>query len=165
MIDGADNNDAFQGASAVNQGGVAGIAGTLPAHRSSGPVLGRPPTAQRGDGPQWRRYRQRRHEIGHQQYFTAAPSISTAMNYLAANTPLAAAGSGVRRIRNQQGGFSFGGPIRKNKTFYFLTGEYQLADASNATSITTLSPAWVSQGLGILSTFGIVQKPCHGESD
>src|SRR5215212_11660860 len=29
QIDGADNNDAFQNASAVNQGGVSGIAGTL----------------------------------------------------------------------------------------------------------------------------------------
>jgi hypothetical protein len=29
QIDGADNNDAFQNASAVNQGGVPGIAGTL----------------------------------------------------------------------------------------------------------------------------------------
>jgi len=29
QIDGADNNDAFQNAAAVNQGGVAGIAGTL----------------------------------------------------------------------------------------------------------------------------------------
>ena len=29
QIDGADNNDGFQNASAVNQGGVAGIAGTL----------------------------------------------------------------------------------------------------------------------------------------
>src|SRR4029077_18142921 len=29
QIDGADNNDGFQNASAVNQGGVSGIAGTL----------------------------------------------------------------------------------------------------------------------------------------
>jgi hypothetical protein len=29
QIDGADNNDAFQNAAAVNQGGVSGIAGTL----------------------------------------------------------------------------------------------------------------------------------------
>ena len=48
QIDGADNNDAFQNAAAVNQGGVSGIAGT-PADRSHRPVL-RAEQRQRGDG-------------------------------------------------------------------------------------------------------------------
>src|SRR5258708_1427359 len=79
--------------------------------------------------------------------------------YFAANTPLTPGGTKVRRIRNGQGGFSAGGPIVKNRTFYFVTGEYQKADAANATGISTLSPAWLSQGASILSAFGVPQNP------
>src|SRR5258708_6908686 len=79
--------------------------------------------------------------------------------YFAANTPLTPAGTKVRRIRNGQGGFSAGGPILKNRTFFFIAGEYQKADASNAAGISTLSPAWISQGASILSAFGIPQNP------
>lgn len=157
MIDGADNNDGFQGASAVNQGGVAGIAGTLlpveAVDQFSVATNGSAEMGRNGGGIINVVIKSGTNSIhGSAFYFNRN-------EFFAANTPLAAAGSTVRRIRNQQGGFSFGGPLKKNKTFYFLTGEYQIADASNATAITTLSPAWVSQGQAILSTFGVAQNP------
>jgi hypothetical protein len=157
MIDGADNNDGFQGASAVNQGGVAGIAGTLlpveAVDQFSVATNGSAEMGRNGGGIVNVVIKSGTNQIhGSAFYFNRN-------EYFAANTPLAAAGSKVRRIRNQQGGFSFGGPIKKNKTFYFLTGEYQIADASNSTAITTLSPAWISQGQSILSTFNIPQNP------
>ena len=43
--------------------------------------------------------------------------------YFAANTPLTAGGA-VRRIRNAQGGFSAGGPIVKNRAFFFGAAEF-----------------------------------------
>jgi hypothetical protein len=157
MIDGADNNDAFQGTAAVNQGGVAGIAGTLlpveAIDQFSVATNGSSEMGRNGGGIVNMVIKSGTNALhGSAYYFNRN-------EYFAANTPLAPAGSKVRRIRNQQGGFSAGGPIIKNKTFYFITGEYQIADASNATAVTTLSPAWVSQGLGILNTFGIPANP------
>lgn len=157
MIDGADNNDGFQNAAAVNQGGVAGIAGTLlpveAVDQFSVATNGSAEMGRNGGGIVNIVIKSGTNEIhGSAFYFNRN-------EYFAANTPLAPAGSKVRRVRSQQGGFSFGGPIIKNKTFYFLTGEYQIADASNATAVTTLSPAWIAQGQGILSAFGIPQNP------
>jgi len=48
---------------------------------------------------------------------------------LASRSPLLPAGSRPQEIRNNQPGFSVGGPIVKNKTFFFLAGEIQLAIA------------------------------------
>ena len=157
MIDGADNNDGFQNAAAVNQGGVAGIAGVLLPVESidqfSVATNGSAEMGRNGGGVINMVIKSGTNDLhGSAFYFNRN-------EYFAANTPLAPAGSKVRRIRNQQGGFSLGGPIRKNRTFFFLTGEYQIADASNATAVTTLSPAWVSQGLSILNSFGIPANP------
>ena len=157
MIDGADNNDGFQNAAAVNQGGVAGIAGTLlpveAVDQFSVATNGSAEMGRNGGGVVNIVIKSGTNELhGSAFYFNRN-------EYFAANTPLAPAGAKVRRIRNQQGGFSVGGPILKNKTFYFLTGEYQIADASNATAVTTLSPAWIAQGQTILSAFGIPQNP------
>ncbi len=157
MIDGADNNDGFQNAAAVNQGGVAGIAGVLlpveAIDQFSVATNGSAEMGRNGGGVINMVIKSGTNAIhGSAFYFNRN-------EYFAANTPLAAPGSKVRRIRNQQGGFSLGGPIRKNKTFYFLTGEYQIADASNATAVTTLSPAWVNLGLSLLNNFSIKENP------
>ncbi len=158
MIDGADNNDGFQNAAAVNQGGVAGIAGVLlpveAIDQFSVATNGSAEMGRNGGGTVNMVIKSGTNAIhGSAFYFNRN-------EYFAANTPLAPAGSKVRRIRNQQGGFSVGGPIIKNKTFYFLTGEYQIADASNATAVTTLSPAWIAQGLSLLNNFsGIKENP------
>jgi Carboxypeptidase regulatory-like domain/TonB dependent receptor len=157
MIDGADNNDAFQGTAAVNQGGVAGVAGVLlpvdAIDQFSVATNGSAEMGRNGGGVVNMVIKSGTNQLhGTAFYFNRN-------EFLAANTPLAPAGAKVRRIRNQQGGFSVGGPIRKNKTFIFLTGEYQLADASNATAVTTLSPAWIAAGQSVLSAFSIAQNP------
>ncbi|HEX4275699.1 MAG TPA: TonB-dependent receptor [Bryobacteraceae bacterium] len=156
MIDGADNNDAFQGTAAVNQGGVAGIAGVLlpveAIDQFSVATNGSAEMGRNGGGIVNMVIRSGTNQIhGSAFYFNRN-------EFFAANTPLAAPGAKVRRIRNQQGGFSLGGPIQKNKTFIFTTGEYQIADASNATAISTLSPAWIAQGQSILGAFGVAQN-------
>ncbi|MCU1328426.1 MAG: hypothetical protein JWN34_3796 [Bryobacterales bacterium] len=157
MIDGADNNDGFQNAAAVNQGGVAGIAGTLlpieAVDQFSVATNGSAEMGRNGGGIVNIVIKSGTNELhGSAFYFNRN-------EYFAANTPLAPAGSKVRRIRNQQGGFSWGGPIVRNKTFYFLTGEYQVADASNATSVSTLSPAWLANGASVLSAFNVAPSP------
>lgn len=157
QIDGADNNDGFQNASAVNQGGVAGIAGTLlpveAIDQFSVATNGGAEAGRNGGGQINLVIKSGTNQIhGSGYYFNRN-------EYFAANTPLAAPGAGVRRIRNGQGGFSAGGPIRRDKTFFFITGEEQKADAANATAVTTLSPAWLDQGRAVLSAFGVAQNP------
>ena len=50
---------------------------------------------------------------------------------LSANSPVAAPDSPKREIRNNQYGFSLGGPIVRNKTFFFSTLEVQKLTAGN----------------------------------
>ena len=157
QIDGADNNDAFQNASAVNQGGVAGIAGTLlpveAIDQFSVAFSGSAEMGRNGGGVVNLVIKSGTNDLhGAAYYFNRN-------EYFAANTPLAAPGSKVRRIRNGQWGFALGGPIRKDKTFFFITGETQKADAANATAITTLSPAWIEQGRAVLQQFAIPENP------
>lgn len=104
MIDGADNNDGFQGASAVNQGGVAGIAGTLlpvdAVDQFSVATNGSAEMGRNGGGIVNVVIKSGTNALhGSAFYFNRN-------EYFAANTPLAPAGAKVRRIRNQQGGFS-----------------------------------------------------------
>ena len=153
QIDGADNNDGFQNASAVNQGGVAGIAGTLlpveAIDQFSVATNGSAEMGRNGGGVVNLVIKSGTNQLhGSAYYFNRN-------EYFAANTPLAAPGSKVRRIRNSQAGFSLGGPIRKDQTFFFITGESQKADAANATAVTTLSPAWLDQGRAVLNTFSV----------
>ena len=59
---------------------------------------------------------------------------------LAAQSPIVAPDSPKRQIRNNQGGFSLGGPIVHNKSFFFATFESQRLTAGNTTATTTPSP-------------------------
>ena len=78
---------------------------------------------------------------------------------LSANSPFAAAGSAKREIRNNQPGFSLGGPIFHNRTFFFVSGEAQDAIAGNSTSVTTPSAAWVAEARQVLARYGVPVNP------
>ncbi|MCW5966471.1 MAG: carboxypeptidase regulatory-like domain-containing protein [Bryobacterales bacterium] len=164
QIDGADNVDAFQGYAAVNQGGVSGIPGVvLPMEAvdqfslqsNGGAEVGR-----NGGGQVNVAIKSGTNDIhGSAFYYNRNEA-------LAENSPFAPAGSQVRRVRNHQGGFSLGGPVvlpkfydGHNRTFFFMTGEFQIADAANSQPVTTLSPAWLARGQEILSQFGQTVNP------
>ena len=115
QIDGADNNDAFQNVAAVNQGGVSGIAGTLL------PIEAIDQFSVQSGGEA---------ENGRNAGSTVNLVMKSGTNdlrgsvyyfnrneHLSANSPTAAPGSAKREIRNNQYGFSLGGPIAHNKTF------------------------------------------------
>jgi hypothetical protein len=78
---------------------------------------------------------------------------------LAAPSPLLPPGSRPQEIRNNQPGFSFGGPIIKNKTFFFISGEIQLAIAGESIEDTAPSAAWVQAGDSVLAKYGIAPNP------
>src|SRR5438270_855195 len=136
QIAGADNNDAFQNTAAVNQGGVSGIAGTLL------PIEAIDQFSVQSGGQA---------EMGRNAGSTVNLVIKSGTNdfhgstfyfnrheALSANSPVALPGSPKREIRNNQYGFSLGGPIARSKTFFFSTIEVQKLTAGNA--IPTTAP-------------------------
>jgi outer membrane receptor protein involved in Fe transport len=157
QIDGADNNDAFQNVAAVNQGGVSGIAGTLL------PIEAIDQFSVQSGGSA---------EMGRNAGSTVNLVIKSGTNdfhgstfyfnrheALSATSPVAAPGTPKRPIRNNQYGFSLGGPIVHNKTFFFSTLEVQKLTAGNTTPTTAPSADWVASATQLLNQFGVPVNP------
>jgi outer membrane receptor protein involved in Fe transport len=157
QIDGADNNDAFQNVAAVNQGGVSGVAGTLL------PIEAIDQFSVQSGGEA---------ESGRNAGSTVNLVIKSGTNdlrgsvfyfnrneALSANSPVAAPDAPKREIRNNQYGFSLGGPIARNKTFFFSTLEIQKLTAGNTLPDTAPSPAWVASATQLMSQFGVPVNP------
>ncbi len=157
QIDGADNNDAFQNVAAVNQGGVSGIAGTLlpiEAIDQFAVQSGGSAESGRNAGSSVNLViKSGTNELrGTTYYFNRNEGLS-------ANSPVATPGSPKREIRDNQYGFSLGGPIVHNKTFYFGTLEVQKLTAGNSLTDTAPSDAWVQQANGLLRQFNVPVNP------
>jgi len=157
QIDGADNNDAFQNVSAVNQGGVSGIAGTLlpieaidqfAVETNGGPEQGR------NGGSQINVVLKSGSNGFHGSLFYFNRNEA-----LASRSPLLAPTANKQVIRNNQFGFSAGGPIIKDKTFFFIAGEGQLAISDNSILTTEPSDAWVSAAEGVLTKYSVPVNP------
>ncbi|HZR25920.1 MAG TPA: hypothetical protein VFA59_20135, partial [Vicinamibacterales bacterium] len=153
QIDGADNNDAFQNTAAVNQGGVSGIAGTLlpieAIDQFSVQSGGAAETGRNAGSSVNLVIKAGTNDLhGTTYYFNRNEALS-------ANSPVAAPGSAKREIRNNQYGFSLGGPIVKNKTFYFSTLEVQKLTAGNSLTDTAPSGAWVTDATNLLRQFNV----------
>lgn len=78
---------------------------------------------------------------------------------LAANSPVAAPGTPKRPIRNNQYGFSTGGPSVRNKAFFFTTLEIQKLTAGNTIPTTAPSNAWVANATQLLNQFNVPVNP------
>src|SRR5215471_11033849 len=157
QIDGADNNDAFQNAAAVNQGGVSGIAGTLlpieAIDQFSVQSNGSAETGRNGGSAVNVVIKSGTNELhGSAYYFNRNEALASRSPFQSATSPKAV-------IRNNQFGFSLGGPISRNKTFYFLNGESQLSIANNSILDTIPSDAWVAAGKNVLAQYGIPVNP------
>jgi hypothetical protein len=159
QIDGVDNNDFWHNIPAVNQGGVSGIAGTvLPidsvvefsAQTSSGSEGGRS-----AGGTVNLVTKSGSNDLHGSAYYY------NRNEYFADHTPFFAPSSAAPkapRQRNENYGFSAGGPIIKNKTFYFANYEKQQFIFGESGIATEPSDAWVTQGLALLNTFGVKES-------
>jgi len=78
---------------------------------------------------------------------------------LAARSPLLSPVTPKQEIRNNQFGFSLGGPIVKNKTFFFLNGEAQRAIAAISVLDTSPSAAWVGSATNVLQEYNVPLNP------
>jgi hypothetical protein len=153
QIDGADNNDAFQNAAAVNQGGVSGIAGTLlpieAIDQFSVQSNGSAETGRNGGSAVNLVIKSGTNDLhGSAYYFNRNEALASRSPFQSDTSPKAV-------IRNNQFGFSLGGPISRNKTFYFLNGEAQLSIANNSILDTIPSDAWVTAGKNVLAQYGV----------
>ncbi len=149
QIDGVDNNDFWHNIPAVNQGGVSGIAGVvLPidsivefsSQTQSGPEAGRNAggtvnvvTRSGGNDLHGSVYYYNRNE------------------FYAAHTPFLPAGTKPPPLRNQNYGASIGGPVLKNKLFYFANYEKQQFVIGLSGIATEPSDAWVALAQDLLN--------------
>lgn len=157
QVDGADNNDAWSNAVAVNQGGVAGIPGALlpidAIDQFSIQTNAQSDMGRNGGSNVNMVIKSGTNSLhGTAYYFNRNEA-------LAALSPLQTPGSKKQEIRNNQYGFSVGGPIIKNKTFFFLTGESQLAVAADSLLDTIPSAAWISNATQVLRRYGVAVNP------
>jgi hypothetical protein len=160
QIDGVDNNDFWHNIPAVNQGGVSGIAGvimpidatdefsaqtqsTAEAGRNAGGtvnlVLKSGTNSLHGTA-----YYYNRNEF----YGAATPFFQPS-----AITPKAPP------LRNYNTGFSLGGPILKDRTFFFVSFEKQRYIIGLSGLATEPSFAWQTKALALLTADGITPSP------
>ncbi len=158
QINGVDNNDFWHNIPAINQGGVSGIAGTvLPidateefsVQTSSGPEGGR-----NAGGTANIVLKSGTNNIHGSAYYY------NRNEYFASPSPffVPAPGTKAPRERNENYGFSAGGPIIKNKTFYFVSYEKNDFVFGLSGIATEPSDAWVNQALAVLAAHGVTES-------
>ncbi len=159
QIDGVDNNDFWHNIPAVNQGGVSGIAGIIlpidtidefssqtqagaEAGRNAGGtvnlVLKSGGNTIHGSGYVY---------VRNEAYSASSPFFTPSATQ--PNSP---------RLRNLNYGFSVGGPVIKNKTFYFLGFEKQQYIIGLSGLATEPSDAWINKALGVLAAHGVPES-------
>ncbi len=152
QINGVDNNDFWHNIPAINQGGVSGIAGTVLPIDATEEF-----SVQTSSGP----------EGGRNAGGTANIVLKSGTNALHGSlyyynrneifgdpSPFFVPGPGKKapRERNENYGFSAGGPIIKNKTFFFLSYEKQDFVFGLSGVATEPSAAWVAQAGALLAS-------------
>ena len=153
QIDGVDNNDLWHNIPAVNQGGVSGIAGiVLPidavdqfsVQTQAAPESGRNPGG-----------------TVDLALKSGGNSIHGSAYYYVRNEAFAAASPFVdskKENRNYNYGFSLGGPILKDRLFYFVTFEKQRFTIGLPGLATEPSAAYQTQALAEMSKFGVAEN-------
>jgi hypothetical protein len=153
QIEGADNNDLWWNIPAVNQGGVSGIAGiTLPIEAidqfstvtEAGADTGRNPGATVNLAIK-----------SGTNAFHGSAYYYNRNEALAAQSPMDAI---KPELRNQQFGFSTGGPIWRDHAFFFVTYEEQKFVIGTAQPSTEPSTAYQAVALQQLNAWGIPEN-------
>ena len=159
QIDGVDNNDFWHNVPAVNQGGVSGIAGVVMPIDAIDEF-----SAQTQSGA----------ETGRSAGGTVNVVVKSGSNslhgtlyyynrneYYGAHSPFFIPSATVPKappLRNENYGFTAGGPIIKNKTFFFVGYEKQDFIIGLSGLATEPSDAWISKALGVLAAHGVAES-------
>jgi hypothetical protein len=157
QIEGTDNNDQWWNIMAVNQGGINSIPGVLlpldaleefSLQTQGGPESGRNPggtinlVVKSGTN--------QLHGSGY--YYNRN-------EFLAAQSPFAPEGAPKNKLRNEHYGFSLGGPIVKDKTFFFATYEEQKFVIGIQSLATTPTDGYQAEALQLLNQYGVPVNP------
>lgn len=154
QIEGTDNNDLWWNIPAVNQGGVSSIAGViLPIdaienfsfETSGSTALGRNSggTANLTIKSGTNAFHGTTYYYNHDEFFQKINPFESAKT----------------KTRNQHIGFSFGGPLWKDKLFFFTAGEHQGFLIGAESHATEPSAAYQTEALAILQQYGIAENP------
>jgi hypothetical protein len=154
QIEGTDNNDLWWSIPAVNQGGVSSIAGVIL------PVDAIENFSFETAGST---------ELGHNSGGTANLTIKSGTNSLHGtayyfnhneffqhSNPFTGT---TTETRNQHYGFSVGGPIWRDKFFFFMGGEHQEFLIGAESKATEPSSAYQQSALAFLNAWGIPENP------
>lgn len=153
QIEGADNNDAWWNIPAANQGGVSGIAGvTLPIDAieqfsvvtQASPETGRNPGATVNLA-----IKSGTNQLHGSAYYFNRNEALAAQSQLSTTKP---------ELRNQQFGFSTGGPIWRDRAFFFVTYEEQKFIIGVNQPSTEPSTAYQTVALEQLNAWGIPEN-------
>src|SRR3984957_8513390 len=155
QIDGVDNNDFWHNIPAINQGGVSGIAGVVmpvdaidefSAQTQSSAEAGR-----NAGGTVNQVLKSGTNSIhGSAYYYNRNEFYGAASPFFAPSSTV----TKKPRLRNENYGFTVGGPIIKNKTFYFVGFEKQDYIIGLSGLATEPSFAWQTQALDLLNNPG-----------
>ena len=156
-IDGADNNDLWQNTDAANQGGVAGIAGVLIPIESIDQFTvqtdANAESGRNGGGLISVAIKSGTNNIhGSMYYFNRN-------EFFAEKSPFLPAATRKPELRNQQWGAAVGGPIRKDKLFYFGNFERQNYVIQNQAFATEPTQAYITAAEAVLSANNVPVNP------
>lgn len=152
QIDGVDNNDLWHNVPAVNQGGVQGIAGTvLPLDSIEEYSQQTQSTAEAGRNPG-----------GVVNVVTKSGTnvlhgsvyYFNRNEFFSANSPFAN-GERKQKLRNQNYGASLGGPVIKDRLFYFFNYEKQQFIINTPATTTEPTTAFQADSMALLQQFGL----------
>ncbi len=160
QIDGTDNNDPWHNIPAVNQGGVSGIAGVIM------PI----------DAVEdFTSVTQSNAEAGRNAGGTINVVVKSGTNqfhgdayyynrngYYSASSPFFIPSKTVPKpppLTNQNVGGTLGGPIIKDKLFFFIGYEYQTYKLGLSGLSTEPSAAWVGQAVNLMNQYGVAVNP------
>jgi len=157
QIDGADDNDIWQNASAANQGGVGSIAGvTLPIDSIDQFTVqsqGNAEAGRNGGGLISLAIKSGTNTIhGTAYYFNRN-------EFFAAKTPFLLTAQRKPKLRNEQFGGSIGGPIFRDKLFYFANYEEQRYLIQNSSTATEPTAAYITAATSLLAAHNIPVNP------
>jgi hypothetical protein len=156
QIDGVDNNDFWHNSEAVNQGSISGLAGVLlpldaveefNQQSVGGADYGRNPGSMvnvviKSGTNAWH---------GSAYYYHRNDAVAKPNPFNPPNAP--------SKLRNHNFGFSIGGPIIKDRAFFFLSMEGQRFIAGNAIQATVPSAAWVANATALLNSHNVQVNP------
>ena len=155
QIDGTDNNDFWHNIPAVNQGGVSGIAGVVmpidAVDEFSAQTQSNAETGRSAGGTVNLTIKSGTNQLHGSAYYY------NRNEFYAASSPFFVASPQFPRapeLRNQNYGFTAGGPIKRDKTFFLVGFEKQNYIFGLTGLSTEPSAAWVTQATGLLNNAG-----------